>query len=271
MTAAEALVDLARYPLFALDCARGREVVKAAHAERARTGMAVLPGFLRPEAIEPLRGECEQLAKRGHFSEVRGTPYIEAPPPDLPEDHPRRTFQRTALTAVAYDLFPADSALRALYESDVLMEFVRVLLGRERLYRYADPFGALNLASMRDGDELHWHYDQTDFVVSIAIQSSEAGGDFECVPLIRSASDENYDLVAKVLRGNGGAAVATIPMTPGTLMVFEGRHSLHRVSPIRGSRPRYVALLAYDTKPGTDSSPLLKRVRYGRLPGEPAP
>ena len=49
-------------------------------------------------------------------------------------------------------------------------------------------------------------------------------------------------------------------------MVFEGRRSLHRVSPIRGPRPRYVALLAYDTKPGTDSSPLLKRVRYGRLP-----
>jgi hypothetical protein len=33
--------------------------------------------------------------------------------------------------------------------------------------------------------------------------------------------------------------------------------------------PRYVALLAYDTEPGTDSSDLLKLVRYGRLP-EPA-
>ena len=57
-------------------------------------------------------------------------------------------------------------------------------------------------------------------------------------------------------------------MTPGTLMLFEGRRSIHRVSPIRGARARHVALLAYDTRPGTDSSPLLKRVRYGRLPGE---
>ncbi|HTO70098.1 MAG TPA: hypothetical protein VMR31_09585 [Myxococcota bacterium] len=262
---AEELVDLARYPLFELDSPRGREVVRAARQERAARGMAVLPGFLRAEALEPLRRECESLAKLGHFSEVRGTPYIEAPPADLPDDHPRRTFQRTALTAVAYDLFPADSALRALYESDVLMDFVRVLLEREKLFRYADPLGALNLAAMDDGDELHWHYDQTDFVVSIAIQSSEAGGDFECVPLVRSPGDERYELVREVLRGNGGAAVATIPMTPGTLMVFEGRRSLHRVSPIRGARPRWVALLAYDTKPGTDSSDLLKRVRYGRL------
>jgi hypothetical protein len=51
-------------------------------------------------------------------------------------------------------------------------------------------------------------------------------------------------------------------------MLFEGRRSLHRVSPVRGPRPRHVALLAYDTRPGTDSSLLLKRVRYGRLPGE---
>ncbi len=267
----EDLVDLTRFPLFGLDSPRGREVVREAHAERARTGMAVLPGFLRGEAIEPLRRECEQLALLGYFSEVRGSPYLEAPPPDLPDDHPRRTLQRTALTAVAYDLFPAESRLRALYESDVLMEFVRVLLGRACLYRYADPFGALNLASMRDGDELHWHYDQTDFVVSLAIQSSDAGGAFECVPLVRSAADENYDRVREVLGGGARDAVRAIPMTPGTLMLFEGRNSLHRVSPIRGARPRYVALLAYDTRPGTDSSPLLKRVRYGRLPGDPLP
>ncbi len=266
--AAEELIDLARYPVFALDSARGREVIGAAREERARRGMAVLPGFLRADALEGLCHECESLAKLGHFSEVRGTPYIEAPPADLPDDHPRRTLQRTALTAVAYDLFPADSALRALYESDVLLELVRVLLERERLFRYADPFGALNLASMSAGDELHWHYDQTDFVVSLAIQSSESGGDFECVPLVRKDGDENYDLVRQVLRGDGGDSVATIPMTPGTLMVFEGRRSIHRVSPVQGARPRYVALLAYDTKPGTDSSPLLKRVRYGRLPGE---
>src|SRR5262249_33629011 len=120
---AESFVDLERYPLFDLDSACGREVVREGHEDRARRGMAGLPGLLRAETIEPLRAECESLAKLGHFSEVQGTPYIEVPPSDLPDDHPRRTLQRTALTAVAYDLFPTDSALRALYESDVLMDF----------------------------------------------------------------------------------------------------------------------------------------------------
>jgi hypothetical protein len=260
------LIDLRRYPILDLDSARGRELVAAAQAELARSGMAALPGFLRSRWIEPLVRECDALAPLGHFSEVRGTPYIEPPDPALPPDHPRNTTARTALTAVAYDLFPAESLQRALYQWDPLMEFFRVLLGEPALYRYADPFGALNLSVMRAGDELAWHYDQTDFVVSIAITASESGGDFEVAPLVRSATDENYAGVRRVLAGDPDVGVRTIPMTPGTLLLFQGRHSIHRVSPVRGARPRYVALLAYDTKPGTDSSPLLKAVRYGRQP-----
>jgi len=55
-------------------------------------------------------------------------------------------------------------------------------------------------------------------------------------------------------------------MTPGTLMVFNGRWSLHQVSPIVGDVTRHVALLAYDTKPGTESNQELKFTRYGRTP-----
>jgi hypothetical protein len=53
-------------------------------------------------------------------------------------------------------------------------------------------------------------------------------------------------------------------MRPGTLLIFEGRNSIHRVSPIAGDVLRYVALLAYDTKPGTTSTELLRLSRYGR-------
>jgi hypothetical protein len=259
-------IDLARYPLLDPAAERTRRVVEEAERDLARAGMAVLPGFLAAGGLPALAAECDALARLGHFSEVQGTPYIDVPDLAQPEGHPRRTPGRSALSAVAYDRFPATSHLRALYEWDPLMEFVRLLLGRARLYRYADPLGALNLAVMREGDELAWHFDQTDFVVSVAIQSSQLGGEFECAPLIRSPNDERYDAVARVLRGE--EQPITVPMTPGTLMLFEGRRSIHRVTRVGGARPRYVALLAYDTKPGTDSSELLKRVRYGRLPGE---
>jgi hypothetical protein len=53
-------------------------------------------------------------------------------------------------------------------------------------------------------------------------------------------------------------------MRPGTLLIFEGRYSMHRVSSIAGTRWRHVGLLAYDTKPGTMGSDLLRSDRYGR-------
>jgi hypothetical protein len=123
---------------------------------------------------------------------------------------------------------------------------------------------------MAEGDELQWHFDQTDFVVSLALQSAEVGGDFDVAPRIRSATDENYPGVARVLGGNP-EAVVTLALTPGTLLVFEGRHSLHRVSPIHGSRLRHVGLLAYDTTPGTMGSDLLRMDRYGRTEAFPEP
>jgi hypothetical protein len=170
------------------------------------------------------------------------------------------------LAAVAYDLFPPDSLLRAVYEWAPMLELVRRILGVDELFPYADPFGALNVAIMGDGDELGWHFDQTDFVVSIALRSSDVGGEFRSATRVRSAADERYDAVDRILREDDGPEVVSLPMRPGTLMLFEGRHSMHQVTTIGGDVPRLVALLAYDTRPDTDSSELLKLVRYGRLP-----
>ena len=188
----------------------------------------------------------------------------------MPPDHPRLHFADYAVRAVAYDITPVGSPLARLYEWDPLTDLIEGALYRGPIFRYVDPFGAVNLAVMGEGDQLQWHFDQTDFVVSLAIQSAEAGGDFEVVPRIRSAEDECYDEVASVLAGDR-SLVETLPMTPGTLLIFEGRNSLHRVSPVSGSRWRHVGLLAYDTKPGTVGSDLLRADRYGRTEAFPGP
>lgn len=256
-------VDLDRYPF------HDEALIARAHEAFVADGVCVLPGFLRPAAVAELVAECEALASGAHRSHVRGTPYLAAPETDRPEGHPRRALVDNRLEVIAYDQFPADSLLRALYEWDDLLGFVAAVLGVDELHRYADPFGALNVAIMREGDVLGWHFDMTDFVVSIALQSSTAGGDFLNAKQIRTADDERFDDVASVLAlGAGSPLVRTEPMTPGTLMLFNGRRSLHQVSEVRGDVPRYVALLAYDTKPGTDSTDALKLTRYGRLPGE---
>jgi hypothetical protein len=258
------LLDLDRYPI----TGAGRDHLVARCRQMLHDdGIVVLAGFVRRSALDAMVDECRRLEPDGHYSSVENTPYLALPDESYGDGHPRRRLVTSALTAVAYDRFPAASPLRALYAWEPLAAFVRDVLGLAEIHPYADPLGALSMASMSDGDELGWHFDQTDFVTSIAVQSAQQGGDFEVARRLRATNDERYDAVGAVLDGDR-SAVTHVRFEPGALMVFAGRHSMHRVTPIAGPTPRYVALLAFDSKAGTDSSDLLKLVRYGRLPAE---
>jgi len=244
-------------------CALDWSFVAEGRAQMAATGACEIPAFVRPEALPAFIDDARPIEPFAHRSGGLGTVYLGFPDESFPLEHPQQWLGPYDVGAVAYDLFPPESAIRRLYEWPELTRFVAAILGLDEVYPYADPLGALNLAVMTDGDQLQWHFDQTDFVVSLAIQDAEVGGDFEVVPQIRTGEDEHYDDVARILAG-ARERVVTLPMTPGTLLVFAGRHSLHRVSPIAGPTPRLVGLFGYDTKPGTMSSALLKEVRYGR-------
>jgi hypothetical protein len=257
------LIDLKRYPVHRTGAPEGSALVERCRTQLRHAGACELPGFLRPELVAELAAEATALAPLANHHEGKATPYLELPEPGWPEGHPRQTWNPFSLAALAYDRIPEKSALRTLYDWEPLVAFLAAALGKERLYRYDDPLGALSLNVMQDGDECEWHFDEADFVVSIALQDAAEGGDFLYVPLIRSAADENYEGVAKALAGE--TEPTRIPMTPGTLLLFEGRRSLHCVSPCRGATPRLVALLAYDTRPGTCASELLQKSRYGRV------
>ena len=253
------MINTRRYDL------NDRALIESCVQQMSTQGVCVLPDFLTAEAVEVLRQQSDALASQAFRSASRATPYLGPADESFAVGHPCNTITKSSVEVVAYDQFAHADGLRALYEWDPLLAFIRECLGLEHLFRYADPFGALNLAVMRDGDSLGWHFDMTDFVVSIAIQSSTSGGHFENAKQIRSSDQPNYESIQNVLHGQSPELIRTEPMTPGTLMLFNGRWSLHRVTTIEGDVPRYVALLAYDTEPGTDSTDTLKMLRYGRL------
>jgi len=258
---AASIVDLDRYPI---DRADSRvDLAAGPAADFARDGVAALPGFVRAEAVERMAGECDAVAADGHHSEVTNTVYLGLPEDGLDHSDPRARMVRSSLRAVASDCIPPTHALRQLYEWAPLREFVRLVLGLDELHPYADPLGSLNVADMTVGDELGWHFDQTDFVTSLSIRPAGNGGHFEVAAGLRSASDDALDDVRAVLDGSTDR-VTRLPFDPGTLLVFAGRWSMHRVTPIESGPSRLVGLLAFDTRAGTDSSELLKLVRYGR-------
>ncbi len=260
---AKELVDLERYPLDDLGSPRGMALLALCREQLATMGVVMLPDFVTDAALRTMTTEAARVAPLAYRSDVVGNPYLEPVAAGFPDDHPQSMVERTTLGAVAYDEIPEDFALRRLYEWDQMLVFLAAALGQPAIFRYADTLGALNLAVMLQDDYLRWHFDQTDFVVSLALQEAEAGGDFEYVPMIRGEGRENFPKVRQVLLGDA-ASVHRLPVTPGALILFAGRHSLHRVTPIRGERPRLMALLGYDTRPGVVSSEHLRYMRYGR-------
>ncbi len=260
----DAVVDTVRYPIADLDCAITTEIIESARVSLASAGVVALPGFLRDKVIAEVASYATAEKHSANLQDATGTAYLGAVDTSYPEGHPRRNAQHSRTWVFDYDLVPSHNPVRRLFEFDGLTEFISAILGRTPLFRMADPLGALNLTLMEDDHVQGWHYDSTDFVVSLAIQSSDCGGEFECARDIRHAEEENYESVARVLSGEAGDLVSVYPMTPGTLMVFMGRNSLHRVAPVIGTTPRIVALLGYDTKPDTQSSDGLKLMRYGR-------
>ena len=254
------LVDLDRWPVDDVDL---RERLRQ---DFARENVVVLPGFVPASVVERMADQCAEIATLAHPSRSRSSPYLRDPDPTAPPGDPRGHAITSSVGVLAYDLVPGDHLVRRLYEDDGLLDFVAAVLGEPVLHRYADPFGALNVTVMEDGDHLGWHFEMTDFVISLAVRTSTAGGEFVNAPRIRNGDDECFADVSAVLAGTAPDRVRVEPMSPGTLMIFNGRWSMHCVAPVVGPDPRVVALLAYDRTPGTDSTDELKLARYGRLP-----
>jgi hypothetical protein len=126
-----------------------------------------------------------------------------------------------------------------------------------------DRLARLNVMEYRAGMGLNWHFDRSHFTTTLLLQAAQSGGDFEYRSGLRSADDPNYSGVARALAGDD-PRICRAPLAAGTLNVFAGRNTLHRVSPVVGARSRLIAVLSYYEKPGVKMSAEDLRGFYGR-------
>lgn len=259
---AQDLIDLARYPIdrpgAALDA-----VLAQVHADLAHDGCAVLKGFLTPTGITALRDEADAVAPYAHRSFNRTNPYFTQDDPDLPADHPVRQFFERSNAFVPADNFLTTGPLRTVHDAPGFDGFIQACLQEDRFYRYADPLADVIVNTAQEGPGFPWHFDTNNFTVTLAIQNAEQGGAFEYAPNIR-AGGENFPKVAAVLNGTSDT-VTTLHLEPGDLQLFRGRYSLHRVAPLKGTRPRHVAILSYVEEPGMVATPERCKQLYGRV------
>ena len=242
-------VDLETYPIDRLDSEAGQDLLNRAHLMMKEDTLVEFPKFLRSRAVGALTEELTALDSSAHRVDYMSTPYGWMDNSGFAPDHPRSALFRRNCGTITTELFSEDSLSKRLFQVDELTEFIRRMLGYETLYRSACSTLSIQVNVMHEGDRFDWHFDTNDGVVSFMIQNADTGGAFEYVPLIRDEDDENYDTVSNVFDGSHEPRRQTA--SAGTLLLFLGRRSIHRVAPVGATeRSRLSLLFSYDRTPG---------------------
>ena len=267
------LVDLSSYPIDELDSAAGVELVARCRKGMTEVGACVLPGFLTGAAVDAAVAEVEGAEK--HRRSARQSAYGDPPAADLPADHVHRRLWDQTIDVVAGDQFDPSGPLPVLRTHPAMTAFLALALDRPEVHPFADPYQGLNAVMLAPGDEHAWHYDLSDYVVTILLRPPETGGEFEFAPFIRGPQlvdvvggrdgrvwDERYADVEMLFAGDWPGVHATA-LGAGDLMLFNGERSMHRVRRVDGATSRIVAVLSYDDEPGSTSTPEINAALYG--------
>ena len=239
------LVDLDRYPIADLDNGKGAEFLADCQRHMDDHGWCNLAGFVHEEALENLNTEANDLLPTAEVLHVKRNIYQGAIDPSLPEDDPRRKDFTHIAVQLADDQIPGETRLKQLYHSEMLTEFVRRVQRKDRLYRCADAFQALNVVALQPESWHAWHYDTTECTVTLLLQAAETGGEFTFLPNSRDDDGEDREAVDRLLTGDMSHA-KTFSRSAGAFTLFRGGYSLHGVTKVEGARPRISAIMTYD-------------------------
>jgi hypothetical protein len=264
----EDVVNLDAYPINDPESPKRADLIARAKAYLDAHQYVALDDFVRPEALaESIRNALEALPNAHHNSSRRNCYLYRTGDESLPEDHPRNFMMEASSRMLAYDRFSDASPLKTLYHWEPVRQMVADIVGEDTLYDSADPCQPVNLLCYQPGDRSAWHFDSDNaFTMTLMLQAPESGGDFELVPDTRSDTDPNYDYVGRVVRGECPEKAVAVARKPGSLCIFRGCNSLHRVSPVEGNVMRIMAVFVYESEPGVVGDPAVNETIYGRLP-----
>ncbi|TGT85244.1 MULTISPECIES: 2OG-Fe(II) oxygenase [unclassified Mesorhizobium] len=259
----EDILDLDRYPLDREGSPEWDRLVEQSLAALAADGMFNLEGFLRPGIAEQAVREIKPVMDaRSHVHKRLHNIYFKPSIPELAPDHPALRKVETISHTVCADQIPG-SMVMAIYEYEPLVRFLAATMGKARLHVMQDPLARANVMAYRAGEALNWHFDRSEFTTTLLLQQAERGGDLEYRTDLRSDEDPNYDGVARLLEGRDPEA-RVLRMKPGTLNVFRGKNTAHRVTTVEGDRERMIAVFSYYEKPGVMFSDEERVGFYGR-------
>jgi hypothetical protein len=256
------IVDLDRYPLNHPQSGAYLALIDDCKARLARDGLFNLPGFIHPDAVsEALAEVLPVLASNAFVHARKHNIYFKKSVPGLAPDAPAlREFETSNRTICADQI--GSSIVIQLYEWPPFAQFLASVMDKPHLYTMDDPLARANVMGYSEGQALNWHFDRSEFTTTLLLQAPTTGGEFEYDQDLRSDDDPNYEGVADLLEGR--RTPVRMPLKAGTLNIFKGKNTAHRVTPVQGPKDRVIAVFSYYDRPGVTFSDEERVGFYGR-------
>jgi hypothetical protein len=108
-----------------------------------------------------------------------------------------------------------------------------------------------------------YHFDESLYTITLCLQKAQRGGQFIFSPPLRTLQTQlAQHAVEHILETGHG--VQELAFEPGTISIFCGQRSLHRVAQVHGHLDRLVAVLCYANCKGVRNSQDVQKQFWGR-------
>ncbi|WP_415400825.1 2OG-Fe(II) oxygenase [Tateyamaria sp. SN3-11] len=256
------LINLHDYPLDRPGSSEWVALVDDCKARLAKDGLFNITGFINAKALPKAVAELKPVLETQSFTHARKhNIYFQKEIDGLPADHPALTEFETSNRTICADQM-GQAAVIQLYEWPPFAQFLAAVMDKSELFTMKDPLARVNVMSYHKGQALNWHFDRSEFTTTLLLQASDVGGEFEYDQNLRSADDPNYAGVADLLEGR--RSTRRIVLEPGTLNIFQGKNTAHRVTPVKGDQDRIIAVFSYFEHPDVEFSEQERIGFYGR-------
>ena len=228
-----------------------------------KDGILIFKSFIGNDGINSLQQEAKKLKDFSYKSTSEYNVYVSEYDSSFSINSARNRMMSTSKKCVPNDLIPSDSILQKIYDSEIIKSFFKDILGKEELHPYSDPLSSININYYDKGDALGWHFDNSDFTITLLIKNCEKGGMYEFFNDMRYENGkENYDFVEEILDNKvKGTVVNTFE---GDLMIFKGNKSIHQVTAVEEGE-RILVTFNYNETSGVALSEKSRKTFFGRI------
>jgi hypothetical protein len=226
-------------------------------------GILIFNSFIGEDGLKTLQNEANNLKKHSYKSSSEYNVYISEHDSDFSPNSPRNRIMSTSKKCIPNDLIPKESILQRIYDSQLVKSFFLDLLDKAELYPYEDTLSNININYYDKGDALGWHFDNSDYTITLLLKNCKKGGVYEYFNNMRyKDGKEDFDFVEKIL--DNEVSGIKVDSFEGDLMIFKGNKSIHQVSPVEEGE-RILVTFNYNETRGVSLSEKSRKTFFGRL------